>query len=130
MQLFTTFNEYYAKHGAQGHGLSLVTNRLLDKFSGDHMRRWGISTFTFAMHCKQLLYFVPLSNSGVGTWGAGGHWPPPMIQQGDLPPHNQAPCYSIHYTISCVYSGFVDFITHYYIMHFVRTASESTPTYW
>ena len=25
------------------------------------------------------------------------------------PPNNQALCYSIYYTISCVYSGFVDF---------------------
>ena len=28
--------------------------------------------------------------------------------------NNQAPCY---YTISCVYSGFADFITHYYMVH-------------
>ena len=55
------------------------------------------------------------SYSEVGTRGAGGggggHWPPYDSAGGAWPPpNNQAPCYTIYYTISCVYSGFVDFI--------------------
>ena len=61
-------------------------------------------------HTKYWLW-CQLHVNGVGTGGAGGPLAPPIIRLHVI----------VYYTISCVYSGFVDFITDYYIVLFWST---------